>query len=62
MAGIPFVERVGRRLGVGDTPPAPSAQASMAPPGPDAPHAAAPLAAWLMGVRLRAVLARGPRR
>jgi hypothetical protein len=41
MAVIQFVKGVGRRLGVDTTPSAPSAQASMAPPGPEAQQAAA---------------------
>jgi nucleoid-associated protein YgaU len=41
MGVIPFVTDVGRRLGVGDTPPAQSAQAPGAPQGPDAQKAAA---------------------
>jgi uncharacterized protein with von Willebrand factor type A (vWA) domain len=41
MGLIQFVEEVGRRLEVGDTPPAQSAQASVAQPGPDAREAAA---------------------
>jgi nucleoid-associated protein YgaU len=41
MGLIQFVKDVGRRLGVGDTPPAPSAQAPGAPLGPDAQKAAA---------------------
>jgi hypothetical protein len=38
---IEFVKDVGRRLGVGDTPPAQSAQAPATPPGPEAQQAAA---------------------
>jgi len=38
---IELVKDVGRRLGVGDTPLAPSAQAPAMPPGPDAQQAAA---------------------
>ncbi len=41
MGLIEFVKDVGRRLGVGDTPPAQSAQAPGAPQGPDAQKAAA---------------------
>jgi hypothetical protein len=41
MGLIQFVKDVGRRLGVGDTPPAQSAQAPAAPPGPDAQKATA---------------------
>jgi hypothetical protein len=41
MGVIPFVQDVGRRRGVGDTPPTPSTQASAAHPRPDAQHAAA---------------------
>ena len=40
-AVIEFVKDVGRRLGVGDTPPAQSADAPATPPGPDAQKAAA---------------------
>ena len=36
MGVIEFVKDVGRRLGVGDTPPAQSAQAPATPPGPEA--------------------------
>ena len=38
---IEFVKDVGRRLGVGDTPPAQRTQAPATPPGPEAQHAAA---------------------
>jgi hypothetical protein len=38
---IPFVKDVGRKLSVGDTPPAQGSQAPAAPPGPEAQHAAA---------------------
>jgi hypothetical protein len=38
---IPCVTDVGRRLGVGGTPQAQSAHAPVAPPGSDAPQAAA---------------------
>jgi hypothetical protein len=41
MGVIEFVKDVGRRLGVGDTPPAQSAQAPATPPGPEAQQAAA---------------------
>jgi nucleoid-associated protein YgaU len=41
MGLIQFVKDVGRRLGVGDTPPAQSAQAPVAQAGPDAQQAAA---------------------
>jgi LysM repeat protein len=41
MGVIEFVQDVGRRLGVGDTPPAQSAQAPATPPGPEAQQAAA---------------------
>jgi hypothetical protein len=41
MGVIPCVPDVGRRLGVGDTSQALSAHAPVAPPGSDAPQAAA---------------------
>ena len=41
MGVIEFVKDVGRRLGVGDTPPAQRTQAPATPPGPDAQQAAA---------------------
>jgi len=41
MGVIECVKDVGRRLGVGDTPPAQSVQAPATPPGPEAQHAAA---------------------
>jgi hypothetical protein len=41
MGLIEFVKDVGRRLGVGDTPPAQRTQAPATPPGPDAQQAAA---------------------
>jgi nucleoid-associated protein YgaU len=41
MGVIEFVKDVGRWLGVGDTPPAQSAQAPATPPGPEAQQAAA---------------------
>jgi hypothetical protein len=41
MGVIEFVKDIGRRLGMGDTPPAPSAQAPATPPGPEAQQAAA---------------------
>jgi hypothetical protein len=75
MGMILFVKDLGRRLGVGNTPPAQSAQTpgrrGIVSPGKEG-HAPAgdltgvrrrsPPAAWLMDVGRGAVPARGPRR